>query len=187
MTHFAQFPDTEDLIWRALKLAGVRWRECCEIGAGDGENMSNTAFLIRDHGFAGTMIERDAKRIERCRRTYDGQHVQVHHAHVTAENVNDFAPGPYDVLSIDIDGNDFWIWQALKTKPGVVVIEANLGRHGPMDVEPYDPDFTIRDSKGNKRAYGASVDALKQLGAEKGYIFEGRDAGPNLIFVAREL
>ena len=91
-----------------------------------------------------------------------------------------------DVVSIDVDGNDYWIWRALdRFRPRVVVIEYN----GALDVReprvmPYAPGFAWDGTTG----YGASLAALEQLGAEKGYrLVHTELAGVNAFFVRTDL
>jgi hypothetical protein len=95
-------------------------------------------------------------------------------------------PTEPDVLSIDVDGNDYWIWQALTSySPRIVVIEYNaqwppLGRL----VQPYDPDRVWQGTDN----YGASLGALRSLGEEKGYRFVHTElTGNNAFFVRADL
>ncbi len=129
-----------------------------EFGALDGWHSSNTAHF-REQGW-------------RCHLWDSGPlDPMVAYAVMTAENVNQvFAeagvPQAFDLLSIDIDGNDLWVWKALTYRPQVVIIEYNpfWGVRKSRTV-PYDParqwDGTIY--------YGASIAALTRLGAQKGY------------------
>lgn len=185
---WAQYHDTEPLIWRALKLAGVGVRRCCEIGAWDGERLSNTRFLLERHGFTGLFVEAVAERVEAGRRNTEhlGDRAVWCQEWVTAENINAILDdaGLLDLLSIDIDGNDWHVWKAIEARPRVVVIEANLALKGPDAITPYDPDFRIAgSSRDNPKGWGASVEAFAALADEKGYQFVARDAGANLIFV----
>ena len=111
---------------------------------------------------------------------------------VTAENINptlDAAglAGEVDVLSIDIDYNDYWVWKAIDIiRPRVVVIEYNCSLRPPLSlVAPYDPART-RSSGGN--FFGASLGALVKLGQTKGYRIVGCCfAGVNAFFVRDDL
>ena len=110
------------------------------------------------------------------------------HAHLNSENVNDVlapaAPEP-DVLSIDIDGADYWVWEAITCiAPRVVVIEYNaaLPRTSRL-VQPRDRD---RPWDGTDR-FGASLGALESLGRRKGYVLVHTDlAGANAFFVREQ-
>lgn len=89
---------------------------------------------------------------------------------VTAENVIDlldhlWVPQDFAVLSIDIDGNDYWVWKAIEEyEPSIVVIEMNPSLTGRQTVA-YDPDLVFKKTN----YYGASFDALIALGDTKGY------------------
>lgn len=108
---------------------------------------------------------------------------------VTAENVNALfakydVPEQFDLLSIDVDGNDYHIWKAITYRPRVVVIEYNA-HIGPAHalVMPYDAAFVWNGSD----YFGASLRAIRELGASKGYELLYCDStGVNAFFVARE-
>jgi hypothetical protein len=114
---------------------------------------------------------------------------------VTAENINELlsehCPDTViDLLSIDIDGNDYWVWKALDAvEPRVVVAEYNaaMGYRKATSVA-YDPDFD-RWAKHPSGLYaGASLAALTKLAHEKGYVLVGCDRhGVNAFFVKRDL
>jgi hypothetical protein len=95
-------------------------------------------------------------------------------------------PQDLDLLSIDIDGNDYWIWEALAAyRPKVVVIEYNatLGPQRSVTI-PYDDDhvWTL------DHYFGASLAALTKLGQRLGYALIGTEsAGVNAFFVRRDL
>jgi hypothetical protein len=101
---------------------------------------------------------------------------------ITAENINQVfkenkVPKKLDLLSIDIDGMDYWVWKALEWKPKEVIIEYNPKRL--KGVQPY---FAHNYWNGIENDYyGASKEELIKLGKEKGYIFykENQD---NLFF-----
>jgi hypothetical protein len=110
---------------------------------------------------------------------------------ITAENVNELlakydVPRQFDLFSLDVDGNDYWIWSALEYEPRVVVIEYNatLGA-GESKTIKYDPSFSW-SSRGFPNYYGASLLALSKLGRRKGYVLVYANY-VNAIFVKREL
>jgi len=94
----------------------------------------------------------------------------VIHAFITAENINSVfkknkIPKEFDLLSIDIDGMDYWVWKALKHKPRVVIIEYNKQRKtGVQPYFAYNKWNMVEDDY-----YGASKEELIKLGKEKGY------------------
>ena len=90
----------------------------------------------------------------------------------------------FDVLSIDVDGQDYWIWKAITThKPSVVVIEYN----GALADEP----LVVPDGAppwGGTDYFGASLRALRNLATDKGYRFVYSDlGGTNAFFVRGDL
>jgi hypothetical protein len=98
-------------------------------------------------------------------------HLAVHQEIVTPENINSLlrkysVPKDFSVLSIDVDGQDIWIWKAIKVQPEVVIIEYNP-IHGPNEsvAVPLDPNFRWDGTS----YYGASLCALNKVGNEKGY------------------
>ena len=146
-------------------------RVAVEFGAVDGYRKSNTAYF-RDRGWTVRLFD------------IEPLSPDVIHADITAGNVNAvFAsagiPHSFDLLSIDIDGNDLWVWKALTYQPRVVIIEHNpcWGPRASRTV-PYDPER--RWDRTN--FYGASALALTRLGRRKGYDLIGRTRA-NLIFV----
>ena len=93
------------------------------------------------------------------------------------------------MLSIDIDGNDYWIWKAINCiKPRLVVIEYNsfFGPKIAATVQ-YKTKF-IWDHRNKKSYYGASLKALEKLGKKKGYNLIGVDTnGVNAFFIRKDL
>jgi hypothetical protein len=106
---------------------------------------------------------------------------------ITAENINLIlskygAPPEFDLFSLDVDGNDYWIWKALTYHPRVVVIEYNPSlAAGESKTIRYDPQFSWA-SNGCTKYYGASLLALKKLGDAKGYTLVYAN-GVNAFFV----
>ena len=114
---------------------------------------------------------------------------------VTAENINalirdnGFA-GDLGILSIDIDGVDYWVWRAIDAvRPAVVSMEYNC-RFGPTAAVtvPYDPSFDRRSKDPSLLYFGVSLTALERLGKAKGYDLVGCGAaGLNAFFVRSDL
>ena len=96
-------------------------------------------------------------------------------------------PAEFDLLSIDIDGNDYWVWQAVTHyKPRVVVIEYNA-LYGPS--APWIMEYNAAHCwDGTSCYHGASLKSLETLGAGKGYRLVGCDiTGMNAFFVREDL
>lgn len=153
-----------------------------DIGAGDCGELSNTRHLILE-GWAGVLIEADEEKHKRCIEVA-GSIVKSICAKVTAENVNELITGhPIDFCSIDIDGNDYWIWKALKDKPKIICIEYNpqIWDYGKAVTIAYEPGFKWDGSA----YYGASARALYDLGRSMGYTLVWA-TNVNMIFVLDE-
>ena len=110
---------------------------------------------------------------------------------ITKENVNELIQkhdisGEIDFLSIDIDGNDYWVWEALDVvRPRVVLIESNCTFGTKSVTIPYDEKF--RQSTDKPGFHGASISALHKLGKRKGYKLIGSSRnGINLFFILEE-
>lgn len=155
---------------------------CVEFGAGDGINISNTCNLRLNHKWTTLLLEG----------SYENKAINLHREFITAENINTLfakyrVPENLDLLSIDIDGNDFYVWFSLdeRYKPALVVIEYNAGHQLTEDkVIEYDPKFVCDWTN----YFGASLKALYNLARKKGYslIYVDR-TGTNAFFARDEL
>jgi hypothetical protein len=184
----------EDGITIALfQWVGAPTHRFVEIGAG--VNGGNCGFLAKELGWTGLMVDVDPDRVARLQRRF-APAVAVAQARVTRENVNDLIvshglAGEIDLLSIDIDGVDYWVWEQLTVcRPRVVIVEYNpfLGADRSVTV-PYEPAFNRHRFDVPRSAYyGASLPALAKLGARKGYrlvLVEPR--GVNAFFVREDI
>jgi hypothetical protein len=195
---FSEF-DEDGIALFLLAVAGSPTRRFVDVGAGDGVFASNTANLALNLGFDGLFVDADEARIERGRRFY-ARHpdTMVHppafvRAFVTRENVNEVVAGAgftgeIDLLSIDVDGNDYWIWQALNAvQPRLVIAEAHpeFGRED--YVMPYDSGFDAHAAAPGTWI-GASAAAMLRLGDELGYRpVAANQYGFNIFFARRGL
>jgi hypothetical protein len=176
---FSEF-DEDGIALFLLAVDGSPTRRFVDIGAGDCVFASNTANLALNLGFDGLFVDANEPFLERGRRFY-AKHPDttvrppaIVNAFVTRENVNEVLTeagfsGEIDLLSIDIDGNDYWIWQALEcVKPRFVIAEAHpeLGRE--EWVMPYEAGFEARSAPPGQ-AMGASPAAMTKLAASLGY------------------
>ena len=199
------FPDVEfkcfsqngedGILLYLFSLIGVVNRSVVEICAGDGTEC-NAANLIVNHGWQGLLFDGDSEQVARgkafyaaCRTTWVSPPTFVD-AWITAENVNALvsahgAAGQVDLLSLDIDGNDYWVWKALDCiQPRVVVLEFN-GSCGPERsvTMSYVPDYRLDPTTQPYRC-GASLPAFVKLGRAKGYRLVGvQSLGFNAFFV----
>ena len=195
---FSQF-DEDGVILYLLGVSGVGTRRFVDLGAGDGVYASNCANLALNLGFDGVFLEADPAQAERARSFY-ARHPdtrerppEVVQAFVTCDNVNDLVrgagfEGEIDLLSIDVDGNDYWFWEALDcVSPRFVVVEAHT-EFGLEDyVMPYEPGFDWRRAPSGAQI-GASPAALDRLAGQLGYRLVGSNLyGFNLCFARNDV
>jgi hypothetical protein len=175
--HYSQWGQ-DGIIDRIFSVIGTTNNYFVEFGAVDGRKHSNT-FYLRNQGWKGLLLD-DGR---------DVSDINLHKEWITMENINELfdkydVPYVFDFLSIDIDGNDYWVWKGLtKYEPRVVQIECNT--NFPLTdskVIPYQPQRLFM----NNVYYGASVKALYKLGVSKGYTFI-YFLGSDMFFVKPEL
>lgn len=188
---YSQFGE-DGIIRRILDLIGRENRHCVEFGGYDGITMSNTARLLREEGWHGGFIEADPELCNKLLDNYrDQPAVRAVQAFVTPDNIETLldelgAPPDMDLLCIDIDGNDYWVWQAMQRyRPRVVVVEFNGAYPPPRKwVMSYNPSHAWQ---GNDY-YGASPQSLTDLARAKGYeLVCCEEQGANLFFVRADL
>jgi len=184
----------EDGITLALfDLIGHGLRRFAEIGAGT--NGGNSGFLVRECGWTGLMVDASSDRVKRLQRNFGPHGVRTVAEMVSRENVNQLlqdngVTGDIDLLSIDIDGNDYWVWQSLTVaSPRVVIIEYNAAWGAEHAVVvPYDATFDRHEHGGPLKYYGASLAAVIRLATEKGYRFLTTEPrGVNAYFVRNDI
>ncbi|MEM6583270.1 MAG: hypothetical protein AAF699_18480 [Pseudomonadota bacterium] len=163
-----------------------------EFGAQNGAECCSRN-LIMNQGWKALLIDGSEKGVIAARRLYaEFPSVTVSRKFIRVDNILDIfqsykIPKSPDLLVIDIDGNDYWIWKEILTvyRPRAVVIEYN-GKWGPARdwIMPYRPDHHW-DGSAN---FGASLSALTRLGERSGYVLVGCDSrGINAFFVRGEL
>ena len=192
---FSQFEEDGKLLFIFSKI-GVKHESFIEIGSDDGLN-SNCANLALNFQWHGVFMDANPLSISRGQYFYKryphpyGYKPKFICAKITRENINDLIrqagySGQVDLLSIDIDGNDYWIWDAITAvRPRVVVIETHID-FGMRDiVVPYNPDYAFPGV--HPQYHGASAVAMVKLGKKKGYRLIGANTlGFNFIFLADE-
>jgi hypothetical protein len=165
--------DEDGLLLALFKRIGTTDRRCVEIGCG--LNGGNSGFLVQECGWTGLMVDADRHKIATVNTRFAGHAVTAVKHRVTREDVNELLAvhgftGELDFLSVDVDGIDFWLWEALTVcTPRVVALEYNwvFGPERAVTV-PYDSAFEIGVS-GPRSYRGASLAALACLGRRKGY------------------
>jgi len=176
----------DGVLLELLRRTGDGSRYFVEFGAGDGRENS-TLFLADVLGWSGLYIEGDPERAALIESKYGDTGVRTMCANVTPGSVDAIlsaagVPAEPDVLSIDVDGPDYWIWRGLKQhRPKVLVIEYNASL-GPSAVLVQPPDRS--DGFDLTNYGGASIAALRALGETKGYkLVHTELTGNNAFFV----
>ncbi len=192
--------EEDGILLYIFSLIGTSNKQCVEICAGDGIEC-NTANLIKNHRWVGLLVDGDAELVSRANefysecadtRIYTPKIVQHW---ITPANVNELIKsngfeGAIDLLSLDVDGIDYWLLDALQViQPRVVVLEFNH-LWGPEEsvTVPNDPDFTCELTEHGSDYAGASLAAFVKLGRKKGYRLVGTNAfATNAFFVSNDI
>ena len=193
---FSQFEEDGQLLY-LFSLLGMNNKTFIEFGSDDGIN-SNSANLYFHHDFHGLFLDGNKKAISRGRyffnrhRNMTGRAPIFKQAFITAENINSLFEecgfsGEIGLLSIDIDGNDYWVWKAIDSiSPQVVIIETH-NEFGMNDIiVPYDPNYSFPGK--HPDYHGASPVAMTKLANKKGYRLVGsNELGFNFIYLRNDL
>jgi len=189
ITSYSQFgEDGEDgILQKIFEILGVKKGWCVEFGALDGKHHSNTWYLLHNKEWSGVLIEADMMYFRKLEDVYrEDKRVTCLNEFITFEGNSSLdailsrtsLPRDYDLLSIDIDGNDYHIWDSSDTYiPKVIIIEFNPSI--PNDIEFVQP----KDMRVNQ---GSSLLSIVKLGKAKGYKLIAT-TGWNAFFVKQEL
>ncbi len=156
---------------------------------------SNTRFLLINKYWSGLVIDGSQDNIIKIKNEqfYNFYDVSAICSFITKDNINGILSDSgfsdeVGILSIDIDGNDFWIWKAINSiNPIIVICEYNslFGFEKALTIQ-YDHQF-VRGTKYKFNFYGTSIKALCELAKEKGYSLVGSNsAGNNAYFIRND-
>jgi hypothetical protein len=183
-----------------FSLIGTTNKKCIEICAGDGIEC-NTANLILNHRWIGLLCDGKEKNVIKAKEFYS-KHPDTRYwpptiakEWITKDNVNKLIEGngftgEIDLLALDIDGVDYWLWKEITViSPRVVVLEFN-SLWGP-DVSvtvPYSDNFATEFTQYGSDYAGASLKAFVKLNREKGYRLVGTNAiATNAFFIRNDI
>lgn len=185
--------DEDGIIAEIVRRLGNIPKTFIEFGVENGVEC-NTLRLLVD-GWKGLWLEGDPGFVEQIKTNLanyvtPGQ-LKVGHAFVTTENVNQLFSqhgfsGELGLLSVDIDGNDIWVWDAVSVvKPAIFICEYNATWAPPLSIaQPSDPAIYWRGTN----YFGCSLEALTKISAKKGYTLVGCNfSGANAFFVRSDL
>jgi hypothetical protein len=158
---------------------------------------SNTRFLLRNCNWSGLVLDGSPQNIAIIRNDpiYWRHNLKAEAAFITRENINDLISqhgisGDIGLLSIDIDGNDYWVWEAISViSPRIVIVEYNalFGPKATVSV-PYDIQFRRSNAHFSNLYWGCSLGALEYIAAHLGYMLVNCNSnGNNAFFVRTDL
>ena len=192
---FSQYGEDGIIDWLVSKFPMIP-KKFVEFGVEDYYE-SNTRLLLQLRNWQGLILDGSSEFIQDIKRQDISwrHYIESKCAHITKENINVLLKdnkmiGDIGLLSIDIDGNDYHVWQSIDViNPAIVIIEYNavFGDLHSVTV-PYRPDFLRTKAHSSTLYFGASLPALIMLGREKGYTFIGTNTiGANAFFIRKDL
>lgn len=165
-----------------------------EFGVGN-YTESNTRFLLRNNNWSGLIIEASKADVDYIKKDdiYWKYDLNAINSFITKDNINSILRENINkkdigLLSIDIDGNDYWIWKEVcAIKPRIVMCEYNSVFSNEYSITvPYDDNFNRTNKHYSNLYFGASLPALCDLAEQKGYDFIGCTSGGNDAFFVRK-
>lgn len=157
---------------------------------------ANTRYLLQNRDWRGLVIDGSQENMMRLR--CNGRHwmhdLTAVAGFITRDNIDAIITdsgfgGEIGILSIDIDGNDYWVWEAIRSvRPALLICEFNsvFGDIHPVSI-PYTPDFERLKGHHSGQYFGASIKALMHLAERKGYTFLGTPStGVNAFFIRND-
>jgi hypothetical protein len=158
---------------------------------------SNTRFLALNNYWSGLVIDGSSENINFIKRDpiYWRCNIKAECSFIDKDNINDIferngLSGEIGILSVDIDGNDYWVWDAIHSvNPAIIIAEYNslFGKDRKVTV-PYNPSFVRSDAHFSKIYYGASIAALTAIANKRGYkLVASNKAGNNVFYVREDL
>jgi hypothetical protein len=196
---FSQFEE-DGIILYVLAMIGFKTRRVVEMCIGDGSECMATN-LILNHGFDGYLFDGDENNIQQAEAFFRAKKEcllyspVLSQAWITAENVDDLlvnsgAGGEVDLFSLDIDGNDYWVWKAVTAiNPRLLIFETHHGIPADRSLTiEYRPDFNRADRPVAEQDYiNASLLAMQKLCKSKGYRMIGAHRhGFNVLFLRQD-
>lgn len=188
---FSQWGDDGIIDWLTNNLPKIP-RVFLEIGTQDYKE-SNTRFLLMSKNWSGYIIDASKEDIAKVKKQsiYWKYNLKAFNFFITKENINNIlgkikVPNEIGLLSLDIDGNDYWIWEKIKKiSPAIFVCEYNAVFGDINEIStPYSKNFNRTKYHYSNLAFGASLPAFIKLSNLKNYKFIGTNSnGVNAFFV----
>ena len=189
---FSQWGD-DGIIQFLISYLDIENENFIEFGVED-YTESNTRFLLVNNNWSGMVMDGSQKNVNYILKDniYWQHNLLAKAIFITKENVNQLIKESgfntdIGLLHIDIDGNDYWIWNEINViNPVIVIVEYNsvFGSEKAWTV-PYNPVFTRSKAHNSDLYFGTSLKALVQLGEKKGYSFIGSNSNGNNAYFVR--
>ena len=196
----SQFEE-DGIILYVLAGIGMKTRSVVEMCCGDGAECMATN-LILNHGYKGYLFEGSDRNFSKAQAFFRSKkdcllnQPQLTKAWITRDNVNALlrnagASGEIDVFSLDMDGNDYWIWDAItEISPRLCVFEIHNLIPGDLSLTvPYSDSFDYLSGEGDRQWFrSVSLEAMRKLSAKKGYRLIGAHKhGFNVFFLRNDI
>jgi hypothetical protein len=190
---FSQFGDDGIIQYLIHRLAPLP-DSFVEFGVGNYRE-SNTRFLLLNNNWRGLVMDssEDSIRFIRKDEIYWRHTLTANCAFINRDNINDLLreagfTGEIGLLSVDIDGNDYWVWEKIDIVNPVIVIMEYNSIFGPdlAVTVPYNPQFLRHQAHFSGQFWGASLLALTLLAERKGYSLVGCNSGGNNAYFVRK-
>ncbi|MCK6609468.1 MAG: hypothetical protein L6Q78_00395 [Bacteroidia bacterium] len=191
---FSQWGD-DGIIQYLIHLLNIKEETFIEFGVGNYLE-ANTRFLLMNNHWRGLIFDGSERNMEFVKNDsiswkYDIQAIPLF---ITRSNINTAIQkagfsGEIGLLHIDIDGNDYWVWESINVvNPQLVIMEYNsvFGNKEAIST-PYADDFYVSAAHYSNLYFGGSLKAMCHLATQKGYSFVGSNsAGNNAYFVRND-
>ena len=192
---FSQFGD-DGIIQYLIQELKIEDKTFIEFGV-ENYDEANTRLLLESFGWSGLVIDASKTNVLHIIKQdyYWRNNLNVACDFITKENINKILENnnfkkKIGILSIDIDGNDYWIWKEItNVDPSIVIVEYNarFGSENSVTI-PYKENFNRMNTNFNNLYYGASLSALTKLAKEKNYSLIGTNSnGNNAYFIKNDL
>lgn len=192
---FSQFGD-DGIIEHLVSSIPCTNRTFFEFGVGNYAE-SNTRMLLQYRNWTGYIIDSSKSNINKIKKMdlFWRHSIIAECSFITKKNISEIIErvnrciGPIDVLSIDLDGNDYWILKEIEIMPSIIICEYNsiLGSERAISV-PYNQQFVRHKAHYSNLYWGASLPAFNHTLSQRGYSFVGANsAGNNAYFVRTDL
>ena len=190
---FSQFGE-DGIIQYLIQNLDIKEKTFCEFGVEDYRE-SNTRFLLMNNYWTGLVLDGSKSNINKIKNSeyYWKYNLEAQEVFITKDNINKILENKFGkkigILSLDIDGVDYWILKEINIDADILVVEYNsiFGKDKSLTV-PYKENFARQKEHYSKLYFGASITAFTDLANSKGYaLVGGTTSGNNLFFVKRNL